>query len=71
MSAARITDPNNYYAIAEQLRSIASIEADPQRAEIIRRIADDYVCMGLSVEDELEEARRELPALDGPPDWQI
>lgn len=39
-------DANNYHAIAAQLRAIAAIEHDPQRAEIIRKIADDYDIMG-------------------------
>ncbi len=61
MSAARINDSNNYHLIAEQLRSIANIETDPQRAEIIRRIADDYVCLGLSAADALDEPGPTLP----------
>lgn len=68
MSAARINDSNTYHLIAEQLRSIANIEADPQRAEIIRRIADDYASLGLSAAGALDAPGPKpanLPTPDG------
>ena len=60
---ARTQNAHNYSAIAEQLRAIAAIEHDPQRAELIRKIADDYANMGVSAATE-----QAAPVPDDTPD---
>lgn len=57
MGLQKIDNPQSYYEMAAQLRSVADAEPDPHRAAIIRHIAADYDRMG-------DAARRRAGARD-------